>query len=413
MFIYRKILDKIEPFLARKEIIALLGPRQAGKTTLLQYIQGLCEADNKKVLFLTFEKTADLELFESGSDDFLAKYGRYEVIIIDEFQYAKNGGKQLKYLFDTTQIKFIISGSSSFDLKYQTLKYLVGRIVSFYVWPFSFSEYIGVVDPDLDAARREKKLSLFEDSSRISAPLSEQFVRRFEEYAVWGGYPEAVLSSQIDIRRTLIENIFDTYITRDIRSLLQLATDRELITLIRLLSGQIGSTISYTELSRAIGISSVQVKHHISILSETFITFLLSPFFGNRRSEVIKTPKVYFFDTGVRNFALNDFRSLGERADAGTLVENAFFINHIAQHGTDSLHYWRTKNQAEVDFVWRVEGKIIPIEIKYSSNPKPGKSFYSFLERYKSQDAYILTKDVYADEKILETQVKYRPVWYV
>ncbi len=141
MYIHRELENLIKPFVKRKEVLAIIGPRQVGKTTFLQYLSSQLRGEGKLVKFITFEKRSDLELF-NNIEDFKDLHKKYQVVIIDEFQYANQGGQKLKYLFDTTKTKYVISGSSSLDIKFQTGKYMVGRMLKFMLWPFSFQEYL-------------------------------------------------------------------------------------------------------------------------------------------------------------------------------------------------------------------------------------------------------------------------------
>lgn len=156
MYIRRELETKIKPFLNRKEALAITGPRQAGKTTFIGHLQKELEAAGKKVKFITFEKKGDLDLFSNSIEDFKTLAQNYDCVIIDEFQYAKDAGQKLKYLYDTIKTKFIVSGSSSLELTFQTGKYMVGRLLDFELMPFSFGEYLPVVDADLAALRAKK-----------------------------------------------------------------------------------------------------------------------------------------------------------------------------------------------------------------------------------------------------------------
>ena len=129
--------------------MSIIGPRQAGKTTFIKSIASELEKRNKKVKFITFEKRGDLELFQNSIEDFKDLISEYQYVIIDEFQYAKDGGQKLKYLYDTTRVKFIISGSSSLELTFQTGKYMVGRMLDFQLLPFSFREFLSFQDKEL------------------------------------------------------------------------------------------------------------------------------------------------------------------------------------------------------------------------------------------------------------------------
>jgi predicted AAA+ superfamily ATPase len=424
---YQRTLEKeLEPYLTRREIIAIKGPRQAGKTTLLKQLYKRIRK-KKKSRFLTFEKHTDLELFETDIENFKKLYAdKYEVIFIDEFQYAKDGGKKLKYLYDTTNCKFILTGSSSLELASQTGKYLVGRLLSFELLPFSFTQYLRIKEKNLLSIIEPTRQSIhsliqsgakkLERSEPIKAPgIKDRLHDCLADYIVYGGYPAVVLAKDRPLKEKLLQGILDTYLLRDIRSLLQLATDDELVNLSRFLSLQIGNLIVYKELGNAAGLTFNQVKKHLLILRETYIIELLRPFFTNKRKELTKNPKVYFLDPGLRNKLASDFTPLKHRVERGALVENYVFTTlYRTISDKRSLKYWRTQTQAEVDFIVQTSGKIIPIEVKYRSSPiTPGKSFYSFLDKYRPKKGLIVTRNYWGRQRINKTEVYYIPVYYM
>jgi hypothetical protein len=123
---------------------------------------------------------------------------------------------------------------------------------------------------------------------------------------------------------------------------------------------------------------------------------------------------VYFIDSGFKNSALGDFRKLDSRKDIGSLAENYVFMSlKRKSNGFKKINFWRTKSKAEVDFVIEEENEVIPIEVKYSSSPSPGKSFYSFISKFSPPRGYILTKGYFAARKINNTEVYFIPVYYL
>ena len=417
MYINREIEKQIKPFLNRKEIIAIIGPRQAGKTTFLLYLQKELEKSGKSVKFLTFEKKEDLDLFQKNIEDFKDLYQQYQVVIIDEFQYAKQGGKKIKYLFDTTKIKFIISGSSSLDLTFQTGKYLVGRIFNFTLLPFSFREYLAYTDKQIYSLllKRMPDISFlnFRLKQSFGEVINKKLEKLFENYLVWGGYPSVILAKTNQEKQKILESISEGYLLKDIRILLQLATEDELTRLIKFLANQIGNLVEYKELSNSSGLLHKDLKRHLQILQQTYIIDLIKPFFTNKRTELVKNPKVYFFDSGLRNFVISDFRPCSERDDIGRLVENYVF-NVFSRRATvlESLKFWRTKSKAEVDFIIQNRQAVIPIEVKYSSKPIIGKSLYSFIDKFSPKKAMVLTKGFIGEKKADGCKIQFIPVYY-
>lgn len=416
MYIHRKLEKTIKPFLKRKEVLSIIGPRQAGKTTFIKHIEKELKQAGKKVKFISFEKRSDLDLFQENIEDFKDLVGQYQYLIIDEFQYAKNGGQKLKYLYDTSKVKFIISGSSSLELTFQTGKYMVGRMLDFQLMPFSFREFLSFTDEELFNIL-DKKISgvsvlKFNIENGFGEQINNRLSAALENYVVYGGYPAAVLSNTFAEKQKILENILEKYLLKDIKSLLNLATEDELIRLSKFLAGQIGNMIKYEELTNASNLNYKDVIKHLNILDKTFVIKLIKPFFINRRTELTKNPKNYFIDLGLRNYLLDDFRYAKNRNDLGAIMENYAYNLLQNLNIARELKYWRTKSKAEVDFVIEKEQNIYPIEIKYVSKRIIGKSFYSFIEKFNPKTGIILTKDYLAEEKIKNTKVKFIPLSY-
>lgn len=416
MYIHRQLEKEIKPFLKRKEALAVVGPRQAGKTTFIKHLEGNLKKGKKKVKFITFEKRADLDLFQESIEDFKDLISQYHYVIIDEFQYAKDGGQKLKYLYDTTKIKFIITGSSSLELTFQTGKYMVGRMIDFRLLPFSFREFLFFENKELFDLLENKinpnSILKFNLKNGFGVEINKRLTAALEKYVVYGGYPAVILSKTKQEKQKVLENILEKYLLRDIKSLLKLATEDELIKLSKFLALQIGNIVKYEELSNASNLSYRDVLKHLNVLEKTFVVNLVKPFFMNKRTELTKNPKNYFVDLGLRNYLLSDFRLIENRNDAGAIMENYAYNMLNKLNLSSDLKYWRTKSKAEVDFVIEKEQSIYPIEIKYVSKRAVGKSFYSFLEKFDPETGVILTKDYLGEEKIKNTKVKFIPLSY-
>ena len=415
MYIHRELENLIRPFLKRKEVLAIIGSRQVGKTTFLEYLASQLKKEGKLVKFITFEKRSDLELFDN-IEDFKDLHKKYQIVIIDEFQYAKQGGQKLKYLFDTTKTKYIISGSSSLDIKFQTGKYMVGRMFKFMLWPFSFREYLSWENKELYKLLTSRVPDVFSLPMKkvFGSEINSQLEKVFERYLISGGYPAVVLAKSQQEKEKILESILDNYLLKDIRNLLQLATENELIRLIKFLATQIGSLISYRELSSSSGLNYKELLRHLEILKQTYIIDLIRPYFTNKRTEITKNPKVYFIDTGFKNLVLSDFRKLDQRKDIGNLVENYVFMAlKRKSNGFQNINFWRTKSKAEVDFIIQKENKVIPIEVKYSLKPIIGKSIYSFIEKFSPPQGFIFTKGYIKEAKIKNCRIKFIPVYYL
>lgn len=416
MYIEREITAQIKPFLERKEAISIVGPRQSGKTTLVKHLIGELESRGKKVKFITFEKKADLNLFQNSIEDFKELTSQFDCMVIDEFQYAKNGGQKLKYLFDTTGVKFIVTGSSSLELKSQTGKYMVGRIFDFELLPFSFREYLSVEDSELFNLLNKKfsssALLNFDVSKGFGEEINKRISLWLEKYVVYGGYPAVVTSKTSIEKRKVLESISDNYLLKEIRELLNLETEDELVRLQKFLAAQIGNLIKYEELASVSRLTGKELRKHLNILEKTYIVKLIKPFFTNKRIELTKNPKSFFVDLGMRNYLLDDFRPPEVRNDAGAVMENYALNSLQKNYPTQAFRYWRTKSKAEVDFIVEKGRDIIPIEIKYSSKKIIGKSLHSFIEKFNPPKVIILTKDFLGEEEIKNCKIQFIPLGY-
>jgi predicted AAA+ superfamily ATPase len=428
-YLPRLLFDEVIKWLKRREIIAIKGPRQSGKTTLLLMIQDyLIEKERvnpKNVIFLTFEDRGILEKFSKSPKDFVSSFIRGQknerfYFLIDEFHYLEEGGQKLKLLYDIfPNIKFIITGSSSLEIAGKTAKFLVGRMFSFYLYQFSFEEFIKAKSDQLSYIYEERKNKVIDfilngkDFKFTEDIFQEDFIKLFEEYAIYGGYPEFVKAEDVETKKIILKNIFETYITKDIIELLRINNLHKFRNLFILLANQIGNLINYNSLSSDVQSYFREVKHFISILEETFVIFLLRPYFSNKITELKKNPKVYFVDIGLRNYAINNFNELDLRGDIGQIVENICLFQLRVRYSDFPIKYWRTLSKAEVDFILELGNEIIPIEVKYSVEPKISRSLRNFISEYKPKKVLVITKGFSGEEKINSSLVKFIPAWYL
>jgi predicted AAA+ superfamily ATPase len=398
-YIKRNLEKIIIKNLTTPEIIAILGPRQSGKTTLVRHVFETLE----NALFLSFEDRKTLELFVEDEKTFAELYiknNRY--LFIDEFQYAKDGGQKLKYIYDHYPgTKILISGSSAPGLTIHGIKYLVGRIFVFNLFPLSFEEFLRYKDDALFGIYIEKREAInahiFKNGKLpdMSAALIEMLNKVYDEYLVYGGYPRVAIAKDDEEKKTVLKNIYSTYFLREIKDILGLTTDFKLSKLIKALSLQPGGLVSYNSLSEVSGFDYKDLMTHLNILEKTFICKRVTPFYTNKRTEIIKLPKIYFFDSGLRNTIIDDFRPYELRQDVGQLNET-FIFSQLTYAGGE-VKFWRSKAKAEVDFILDKEG-LVAIESK-SGGRSETRSVKSFKEKYKPNKTVILCK-----EKLLDNE---------
>ncbi len=394
---------EVRSLLETPEIIAILGARQVGKTTLMRHI---FETLPGPKVFLDFEDPEVLSLFDEDIRSFARLYveGK-DFVFLDEFQYSREGGKHLKYLYDHYAAKFVISGSSSLDLAVRAASMLVGRIFLLELFPLNFAEFLSFTDPDL--------LPLVRDHVREQNPLPPSLHRRLlqhiEAFTRWGGYPRVVLARTPEEKEEVLKNLLITYLMKDIRGFFRLASEYPLQKLMRALALQVSGLIQYNELSQVSGLTYHELKRHLAILEETYIVRLSRPFFTNRRLELVKNPKVYFVDPGFRNHLIRDFRGWDSRPDTGKLVEN-FVASELIKQG-HPLRFWRTKSGAEVDFVAETSEGPIPLEVKAGQTRTIGKSLRSFIKKYRPSVAYFLYTGNIATETVEGVRVQLLPLY--
>ena len=357
-------------------------------------------------------------MFERDIKSFAKKYSNYQYVFIDEFQYSKSGGKNLKFLYDLyPKMKIIISGSSAIDLTVRAIKFLVGRVFVFNLYQLDFEEYLNFKNRDLANLYKELKnnynpLDGIMKKNDIALSVNRQFSALLEEFIIWGGYPRVALSDSANEKQLILKNIYNTYFLRDVRDILGLIDDFKLTKLIKALAVQIGQLVEYNELRVLTDYDYLSLKKYLNILEKTFICKPIRPFFRNKRTEIVKNPKVYFFDSGVRNYAINDFNSLNNRVDKGFLYEN-FIFNQLNKQDIE-MNFWRSKSKAEVDFIIEQNNEIIPIESKSDVREiKLSKSFNSFLERYQPRTGIILNSGVVSQKKINNTIVYFLPHYLI
>ena len=224
-----------------------------------------------------------------------------------------------------------------------------------------------------------------------------------DEYLTYGGYPRVILSKTNDEKKEVLKNLLSIYLLRDIKEIAKIADETKMYKLLKALSLQIGNVIAYNELSMLIGVNSVQLKEYLSVFEKAFLTKTITPFFTNKRLEIVKNPEIFFFDMGLRNVIIKNFSALEDRVDKGAMLENFVFRELVER----DVKYYRTKNGAEVDFII---DDAIPVEIKSNlSSMKISKSYHYFLENYKPKKGYVLNFNQIGKKEFNEAKVLFLP----
>jgi predicted AAA+ superfamily ATPase len=221
--------------------------------------------------------------------------------------------------------------------------------------------------------------------------IKEKLTHLMNEFLLHGGFPRVIRSSNVEEKQEVLKNLAYTFMMRDIKEILNIQNEYKFDKLLKALSFQIGNIISYNELSKVTELSFKTLKSYLNTLEKTYIIKLISPFYKNKRTELVKSPKVYFVDTGLRNSISSNFLLPSQRGDKGALGENIIFSELLKAGITPN--FWRSKSDAEVDFVWERETELIAIEAKSRlKKPELPPSLKTFIDKYKPDTVFVFNE---------------------
>ena len=408
--IKRDIIHELKKHLLRKEITLLVGPRQSGKTYLMQALNDMLGKQGKKTIFLNLDFEDDRQFFTSQTALLhkiklhLSDSSGY--VFIDEIQRKENAGIFLKGLYDMNlPYKFVVSGSGSLELKERIHESLAGRKRVFDITPLTFTEFINF---KTNYHFEERLIEFFTIEKTKTIDL-------FHQYLKFGGYPRVILATTVDEKRAVMGEIYQSYLERDIKSLLNIEKTEALTQLVKILASQIGGPVNISELSATIGIANRTVQKYLWYLEKTFIIKRVTPYFRNVRKEITKAPLYYFYDLGLRNYILGLFGVELQGSSGSHLFEN-FILNRIQEQIlflSTSTHFWRSRDGAEVDFVVTIGTDLVPVEVKYTNVDRfqVTRSLRSFIHRYHPQHAYIVHMGEAKKTEVHETLIRFVPFY--
>ncbi len=401
-FIQRKVYFELQKHLDSSEISLILGPRQAGKTTLMLKLMEWLKKNNKPTAYFNLDNFEDQSFFKTQNTllDRIEKLvgSKNGFVFIDEIQRMENAGLFLKGLYDTSRkYKYIVSGSGSLELKANVIEPMTGRKKIFYCLPLSFTEFAAY---KLGVSFKKAKLGLSDNHFKTE--------RIIKEYFSYGGYPAVVLVEKEKGKLELLKEIYKSYLEKDIQLLLGVEKGWAFETLVKILAGKTGQIVNRAELASTCGINEKTVEKYLFLLEKTFIISMVRPFFRNARKEMIKSPKIYFNDLGFLSLAKGRF---GAPDIEGDVFENACFLRLKELELLESVKYWRSSAGAEVDFIISdaKTGTIVPVEAKVSARKEAlGKSLISFISSYKSRFACIYALSGLAETELTRFNCKIR-----
>jgi hypothetical protein len=392
----RDIVPRITPWLKEHEAIVISGGRRTGKTSLM-YLLGRESSGPAHVLDMEVPEDRDIAL---AGPDALEQVTGGGTVFIDEIQHLPDFPRFIKLCVDYhPRLKLVVSGSSSLAIIRGFSDELVGRIVMFDLSVLSFREYLDFRDcgslAGVKAARGE---------------VLPQVDQLFGEYLQYGGYPRVALLPTPDMKMQYLGDLIRVYAHRDAESLTRIGDDAAFERFIHAVSVSAGSMVNVREIASDIGVSDKTLARYLQVLQQLYLVHLVPPLARNVRSEVKRTPKLYFSDTGLLNWARGSFLPIDQRGDAGAIAENYAFLalSRTLRQG-EHLHYWRKTSGAEVDFVV-ADGDLLPVEVKWSGDPSAGRGFTSFVQQYNPSRGVVLTRGITQSGTVGSAPVEYRPL---
>lgn len=364
--IHRILEDQITPLLNSGKAIIIMGARQVGKSTLLETIFRRQE----NVLWMTGDDLDVQELFSQVTSTRLkALLGKSKTLIIDEAQRIPDVGLRIKLITDQIKdVQVVATGSSSFELASKINESLVGRKREFRMFPISFSEMVA-------------QTNLLEE------------LRLIPHRMVFGYYPEVV--SNPGNETTILKELSDSFLYKDILSFESINKPDKIVRLLKALAFQIGSQVSYNEISQLIGLDSKTVERYIDILEKSYIIFRLGSFSRNLRNELKQSRKIYFWDLGIRNILIGNLAQVENRADTGALWENYIIAERLKRNSYNNsiaqYWFWRTQQQKEIDYLEEENGLLNAYEFKWNDKKSNTRVPDSFAKAYPDAQFHIIT----------------------
>jgi len=378
----RNIFETLLSHLEKKEFTILTGARQTGKSTLLQQLESYCKEKKIPTVFLNLENKNILsELNKSPLNilNFLPATEKRIIIFIDEIQYLEDPSNFLKLLYDeyAKKIKIVATGSSAFYIDKTFKDSLAGRKRIFHLYTCSFDEYLKLRNQE----------ELYDELKRLQTNITAKSLRlevlqqEWNNYMIYGGYPAVITEPDTKEKIEYLKEIRDSFVKRDIMES-NVQNEGAFYNLFRIIAGQTGNLMNVNELATILKIKNETINNYLFILQKCFHIALIRPFFRNIRKELIKMPKAYLLDTGLRNCLINNFELPVFRLDKGELWENMYFKLLVEKYNIEDIFFWRTIDGNEVDFVLNNIENPYAVEVKFAENAIRESKYKIFRENY-------------------------------
>ncbi len=360
MKINRALLSQLQEYLLPNKVLVLYGPRQVGKTTLVQMLR---DASPLQSRFANADELIYREALASQDRRKLGEVlGDAELLIIDEAQRVPEIGLNLKILVDNfPDVRIIATGSASFDLANKISEPLTGRKITFTLYPISYQEIV-------------QEFGILETRKQL------------ERWLIWGGYPDIITAENPDLRARLLGELVGSYLYRDVLEMEGIRRSEKIVDLLRLIAFQIGQEVSIAEFATNLALNRQTVERYLDLLEKVFVIFRVDGFSRNLRKEITKNSRYYFYDNGVRNSLIQNFNALTLRNDVGQLWENFLMVerrkaNQLANRQVNA-YFWRTYDRKEIDYVEEFGGHLSGYEFKWGSRKLRQATKNEFLNAY-------------------------------
>jgi predicted AAA+ superfamily ATPase len=345
--IVRQMEQVIPRYMHKKRAIIIYGARRTGKTTLMQALSK--DMSNLLTVNGDFSNSHDLLNVKSEKDVHI-RFGKYDYLLVDEAQRIANIGLKLKSIIDTLpNLQVIATGSSSLDLSNSTVEPLTGRKFEFVLSPLSTAE-----------------LHTYGGITEVMSSLSNRLI--------YGNYPEVLLS--VENTEDILMETAGSYLFRDVLNYQAVKRPDMMKKLLKAIALQLGCQVSYSELASIVGLDAKTVERYIYLMEQSFILFKVGSYSRNVRNELKRSNKIYFWDNGIRNAMINDFKPLEDRLDIGSLWEN-YFISERRKYMHNNMHhgfehyFWRTTQKQEIDLIEVTGQDLHAFELKWNPNKNP------------------------------------------
>lgn len=374
----RAIYPVLESELVTKEMLVITGMRRVGKTTALIHLNNLIASDN--TVMLTMENPLHRKMFEEVDYDavwqHLLQAGLSEkmksYVFIDEMQNLPEISRVVKYLYDHYDVKFVLTGSSSFYLRNPFPESMAGRKVIVEMFPLTFSEFLTFKGEHHVPVSEWTKMSVTKN-----AVMYEKKKRLYDEYMEFGGFPSVALEENAARKKTLLTEIFTSYFEKDAKNLSDFRDMGKLRDLILLLIPRIGSRVEIGKLASTLSVSRETVYSYLSFLEQTYFIALIPKFSGSIDRRAAGSKKVFLCDSGVA-------QALGHMS-SGQMLEQSVFMNLRPRH---RLAYYSQENGKEIDFI--VDEKVA-LEVKETGSDRDMKTLIQRSAPLGIQERYIVS----------------------